>query len=44
MGETSTPANVYHVLSAFEKILPENGYEVPVGAATSAASKVLAKS
>jgi alanine-glyoxylate transaminase/serine-glyoxylate transaminase/serine-pyruvate transaminase len=44
MGETSTPANVYHVLSALEKILPENGYEVPVGAATSAASKVLAKS
>ena len=39
MGESSTRANVLHLLSALEHILPQEGYEVAVGAGVSAASK-----
>jgi alanine-glyoxylate transaminase/serine-glyoxylate transaminase/serine-pyruvate transaminase len=41
MGETSNAGNVMFLLNALERILPEQGYEVPLGAATSAASKAL---
>ena len=40
MGENSTQANVLLLLSALESLLPRCGYEVPVGAGVSAASKV----
>lgn len=41
MGEASTAGNVMFLLSALEKILPQEGYEVPVGAGVAAASKAL---
>ena len=41
MGETSNPGNVMFLLNALEQILPQQGYEIPLGAATSAASKAL---
>ncbi|MSP78828.1 MAG: alanine--glyoxylate aminotransferase family protein [Dehalococcoidia bacterium] len=43
MGENSTPANVLLLLSALEKLLPQNGYELAPGAGVAAASKVLAQ-
>jgi aspartate aminotransferase-like enzyme len=41
MGETSNAGNVMFLLNALERILSDQGYEVPLGAATSAASKAL---
>ena len=41
MGEASTAGNVMSLLSALEEILPQEGYEVPVGAGVAAASKAL---
>lgn len=41
MGESSRSDYVLGVLSAMESILPKLGYEVPLGASVSAASKVL---
>ena len=41
MGEASTAGNVMFLLSALEEILPQEGYEVPVGAGVAAASKAL---
>ena len=43
MGESCVPANVFALLSALEKILPDHGFEVAKGAATAAASAQLAK-
>ena len=39
MGESSTRANVLHLLSALEHILPQECYEIAVGSGVSAASK-----
>ncbi len=44
MGEASTAGNLLLLLSALEEILPQEGYEVPVGAGVAAASKALASS
>ena len=44
MGEASTAGNLLQLLSALEEILPQEGYEVPVGAGVAAASKALASS
>jgi len=44
MGEASTAGNLRLLLSALEEILPQEGYEVPVGAGVAAASKALASS
>ena len=41
MGETSNAGNVMFLLNALERILPKQGYEVPLGAAAAAASKTL---
>ena len=43
MGESCVPANVFALLNALEKILPEHGYEVANGAAAAAASTQLVK-
>ena len=43
-GEASTAGNLLLLLSALEEILPQEGYEVPVGAGVAAASKALASS
>jgi alanine-glyoxylate transaminase/serine-glyoxylate transaminase/serine-pyruvate transaminase len=43
MGESCVPANVFALLSALEKILPDHGFEVAKGAATAAASAQLAE-
>jgi alanine-glyoxylate transaminase/serine-glyoxylate transaminase/serine-pyruvate transaminase len=43
MGESCVPANVFALLNALEKILPEHGFEVGKGAATAAASAQLAE-
>jgi len=43
MGESCVPANVFALLNALEKILPEHGFEVAKGAATAAASAQLAE-
>jgi alanine-glyoxylate transaminase/serine-glyoxylate transaminase/serine-pyruvate transaminase len=43
MGESCVPANVFALLNALEKILPEHGYEVAYGAAAAAASAQLVK-
>jgi len=43
MGESCVPANVFALLSALEKILPDHGFEVAKGAATASASAQLAK-
>ena len=42
MGETSREANVLLLLSALERILPGEGYEVAQGAAVASAQQVLA--
>ncbi len=42
MGESCIPANVFALLNALEAILPTLGYEVPHGAAISAAAQELA--
>ena len=42
MGEASTGGNLLLLLSALEKILPQEGYEVPAGVGVAAASKALA--
>ena len=41
MGEASTGGNLLLLLSALEKILPQEGYEVPAGVGVAAASKAL---
>jgi len=43
MGESCVPANVFALLSALEKILPDHGFEVAKGAATASASAQLAE-
>jgi alanine-glyoxylate transaminase / serine-glyoxylate transaminase / serine-pyruvate transaminase len=43
MGESCVPANVFALLNALEKILPDHGFEVAKGAATAAASGQLAE-
>ena len=43
MGESCVPANVFALLSALEKILPDHGFEVARGAASAAASAQLAE-
>jgi alanine-glyoxylate transaminase/serine-glyoxylate transaminase/serine-pyruvate transaminase len=43
MGESCVPANVFALLNALEKILPEHGFEVAKGAAAAAASAQLAE-
>lgn len=43
MGESCQPQNVLTLLSALERVLPQHGYEVAVGAGVAAASKELAK-
>jgi len=43
MGEGCTPANVLGLLNAFERLLPEYGFKVPVGGGPAAASAELAK-
>ena len=43
MGESCVPANVFALLNALEKILPEHGFEVAKGAAVAAASAQLAE-
>lgn len=43
MGESCVPANVFALLNALEKILPEQGFEVANGVAAAAASVQLAK-
>ena len=42
MGESCVPANVFALLNALEKVLPEHGFEVTNGAAMAAASSQLA--
>jgi alanine-glyoxylate transaminase/serine-glyoxylate transaminase/serine-pyruvate transaminase len=42
MGESCVPANVFALLNALEKILPEHGFEVGKGVAAAAASAQLA--
>jgi alanine-glyoxylate transaminase/serine-glyoxylate transaminase/serine-pyruvate transaminase len=43
MGESCVPANVFALLNALEKILPDHGFEVAKGAAMAAASAQLAE-
>ncbi|MDA1278636.1 MAG: alanine--glyoxylate aminotransferase family protein [Chloroflexi bacterium] len=43
MGESCVPANVFALLNALEKTLPEQGFEVGRGAAVAAASAQLAR-
>jgi len=43
MGEQCAPANVLGLLSAFERLLPEHGFDVPVGEGPAAASAEFAK-
>ena len=43
MGESCVPANVFALLNALEKILPDHGYEVAKGVAAAAASAQLAE-
>ena len=43
MGESCVPANVFALLNALEKTLPEHGFEVGSGAAAAAASAQLVK-
>ncbi|HCI86499.1 MAG TPA: alanine--glyoxylate aminotransferase, partial [Dehalococcoidia bacterium] len=43
MGESCVPANVFALLNALEKTLPEHGFEVANGAAMAAASAQLTK-
>jgi aspartate aminotransferase-like enzyme len=43
MGESCVPANVFALLNALEKILPDHGYEVANGVAAAAASAQLAE-
>jgi len=43
MGEACTPSNVLGLLSAFERMLPRHGFQVPVGDGPAAASAELAK-
>lgn len=43
MGESAQPQNVLGLLSALERVLPANGYEVAMGVGVSAASKALSK-
>lgn len=42
MGESCVPANVFNLLSALEKLLPEHGYETGKGAGVAAAARRLA--
>lgn len=41
MGESCVPANVFNLLSALERLLPEHGYEVARGAGVGAAAAQL---
>ena len=43
MGESCLPGNVFALLNALEKILPDHGFEVASGAAAAAASAQLVK-
>ena len=43
MGESSQAQNVLAVLSALERVLPQHGFEVGVGAGIAAASQELVK-
>ena len=43
MGESCQPQNVLAVLAAFERVLPQHGFEVAAGAGVSAASVELGK-
>lgn len=43
MGENSTQGNVLLLLSAFESLLPYWGFEVPIGAGVSAASRIFSQ-
>ena len=43
MGESCQPQNVLAVLAAFERVLPQHGFEVAAGAGVSAASIELGK-
>jgi alanine-glyoxylate transaminase/serine-glyoxylate transaminase/serine-pyruvate transaminase len=43
MGESCVPANVFALLNALEKILPDHGFEVGSGAASAAAGAQLVK-
>ena len=42
MGESCVPANVFNLLNALEKLLPEHGYETGKGVGTGAAAARLA--
>lgn len=42
MGESCVPANVFNLLNALEKLLPEHGYETGKGVGTGAAAAKLA--
>jgi aspartate aminotransferase-like enzyme len=44
MGENSKPASVFTLLSALEKILPQEGYEVAQGQGLAAAEQALGNS
>ena len=44
MGESSKPGNIFALLSALEKILPNLGYEIVQGSGVAGASSFLAKS
>ena len=44
MGESSKPENIFALLSALEKILPNLGYEIAQGSGVAGASAFLAKS
>ena len=44
MGESSKPGNIFALLSALEKILPNLGYEIVQGSGVAGASAFLAKS
>jgi len=43
MGESCQPSNVLAVLAAFERVLPQHGFEVAAGAGVAAASVELGK-
>ena len=42
MGESARESNVFAFLSALERILPDQGYEVAYGASLAAAQQALA--
>jgi len=42
MGESCVPANVFNLMNALERLLPEHGYETGKGVGTGAAAAQLA--